>query len=414
MKSHPVLLRLCSLASGASLIAGGLALSACGSGAGNLFAEVEPPPEQTQPLALDPGATPSSPNELTPPAPATMSSTEAGELTTGDLPLSGGNPLPNSPPSGGIDPADDPPGDPPGDHPEMGPGLPFVVSVSPEDGATAVEGDTTIVVAFSEPMNQELTEAAYQSEGIPSSSVSFSWSEDGTELTITPNEPLQYATGSDPAEVEARRHSFFISASAADLEGQRLAKPYEFSFSLLRQIDLTFFAVQDRNLSGSFRSNDTYGSQQCARNQVNMCVGDSRVGGDDEQYKGFISFALSELPSSMLRVSQARLNLDITATSGNPFASLGRLMLERANFDVIGLEAFSADSLDVLGPIAASGGAGTTVSADVASPVEAAWRERGMAQFRFRFEDVTDEDNTSDVLLSDWDTQSLDVSYLIP
>jgi hypothetical protein len=144
-----------------------------------------------------------------------------------------------------------------------------------------------------------------------------------------------------------------------------------------------------------------------------MCVGDVRVGGDNEQYKGFISFELSDLPEAAQSVS-AELTFEITGLSGNPFGGLGGLVLEHASFDVIGSEAFSAQALDELGMIANAGGTGTIVSADVAAAFMADRSERAMTQYRFRFQDDTDGDNTSDAIMSAWDTQTIDVSYLIP
>jgi hypothetical protein len=399
MKRYPVILSLCSLA----CCLGSLA---CGSEQPGLFDEVslpaqgvnpdEPapvmmlPPTDVEPNPSEPGATPPD-----------------SEVPPDDLPFM--MPAPMSPP----DPVEPTPMDPP-DPPEVEPLRPIIIAVSPEDGATAVDGDTELVIEFSVPMNRELTEAAYQSEGIPSTGVTFSWNEESTVLTITPDEPLEYAVGTDPAEVEALAYSFFLSASAEDAEGNQLAAPEEFSFSVLRQIDVSFFAVQDRDLTGSWRSDGAYGSQQCARNQINMCVGDARVGGDNEQYRGFITFDLSSLPESMARVSAAQLNLQITGMSANPFGGLNGLILEHASFDVIGPDAFGAQALSNLGRIATAGAAGTVVSADVLATVEVDAAERGMTQYRFRFGNATDNDNNSDVILSAWNTQSIELSYLIP
>jgi hypothetical protein len=89
-------------------------------------------------------------------------------------------------------------------------------------------------------------------------------------------------------------------------------------------------------------------------------------------------------------------------------------VLEHARFDVIGEEAFSAEPLAELGLIASEAGAGTGISADVSSAILEDIQAGALAQYRLRFEDVTDDDNTSDVVMSDWETQRLDVSYLIP
>jgi hypothetical protein len=373
---------------------------ACG-GNGALFDEL-PPVERG--AAVLPDAVPAM-NEPSP-APVTPEEemrTDLSELVSEDgLPLVGNVPGPVT-----MDPTPVP--DPP-EEPAVSEG-PAIISVTPEDGASGVSNDANIVIRFSEPMDQQATEAAYQSESLPSDSVSFIWNEDGTELTIVPDQLLEYATGAVPDEVEARRVTFFVSASATDVEGRRLGQPYEGSFSLLRQIEFTLFAVQDRDLSGSFRSNDTYGAGDCARGQINMCVGDVRVAGQSEQYRGFISFELLPVPDEAVDVS-ALLSLQIADTSGNPFGNLGDLMLEHASFDEIGPDAFSADALDDLGAIAEPGGA--ILSADVTSAVIADHLERDVTQYRLRFEDETDGDGLSDTMISAWDTQTIDVSYLLP
>jgi hypothetical protein len=408
MKRHVAVFGLCSVACS-------LGSLGCGSDTGTLFDEVALPAQGAPPDVPEPEmAAPNPDPEAMPVQPSTMSPN--GEQPDPELPLSEG------PMEGEVTPPDtvgEPPvmTDPP-DPPEPSPILPTIVAVSPENGATAVESDAEIVVQFNVPMNRELTEAAYQSEGIPSSSVTFSWNDESTELTITPIDPLEYASGPDPDNVVARRLSFFISASAEDAQGNQLAAPEESSFSLLRQIDLTLFAMQNRDLTGNWRSNGTYGAAQCARNQTNVCVGDVRVNGQNEQYRGFITFDLSSLPESMARVSAAQLTLQITATSSNPFNSLGALFLEHARFDAIGPDAFEADALAGLGRIAMAGGAGTTLSANVLSALEVDVANRagdgGVTQYRLRFEGFTDNDNNSDVILSAWNTHSLELSYLIP
>lgn len=364
-----------------------------------------PPSEQAG--NEQPGSVPQQPGSA-PPTSEQPSGDQPGseQPSDDDLPLSGGFPTP--PVTGGAEPAPVP------DAPQSPePEGPVIVSVSPADGAVGVDNAQNIVIAFSAPMARDATEAAYQSESVPSSSVSFIWNDASTELTIVPDAPLAYPVGDDPAAVPVRRVSFFISASATDVDGRSLPAPFESSFSLLRLVELTSFAVQDRDLSGNFRSNGTYGAGQCARGQINMCVGDSRVSGLNEQYSGFISFELPALPDEARSVS-AELTLEITGTSGNPFNGLGGLVLEHASFELIGSEAFESDALDEMGLIANSGGTGTVVSADVASAVLTEQAGRSMTQYRLRFEDETDADTTSDLIISAWDTQTLDISYLIP
>ena len=382
--------------------AGWLCLAACGQSNGNLFdGEIAPPTDPPPaPDMMQIEAVPEAPPVLETPASPT-------ETTRNDLPLTNQD-KPAAPP------AKEPPLLPEMPAPEMPPATegPRVLSVSPANGARGVSNDVEIVIEFSAPMDEAQTEAAYQSEGIPSSSVSFSWNEEGTELTITPNDPLDYPSGSDPADVVSPPINFFLSTSAQDRAGRHLSAPAESSFALLRQINISLAAQQNRDLTGNWRSNDTYGQGDCARNQDTVCVGDSGTGGI--QYKGFMSFALAGLPSDMAQLQSARLNFQITERPGNPFNGLGALTLDHAAFEAIGPEAFEGDPLAALGRIATAGAAGTVLQVDVRNALAADVGKRDRAQFRLAFEEVTNENGNADTLISTWDTQRIDVSYLIP
>lgn len=408
MKSYPVALSFCSAISG-------LLLSACGAGNGELFEEVDAPSAlEPQPPIVDPGAEPPvtpapDPVEMQPPpAPPPDDSMSPPEVPDDELPLSGED-------DDDIDePDEEEPPAPPPDEPEIV--LPEVVSVSPENGATGVAGETELVITFNVPMNRAATEAAYQSEGIPSSAVSFSWNEDSTVLTVTPNQPLAYDSGSDPADVQARRYSFFISSSAEDVEGNHLPTPEEFSFFVLREIVASVTAEQDSTLTGNFRSDGQYGTAQCAPGSDMTCVGDVRVNNANRQYKGFVTFDLSFLPSEMVRVSRATLRLEISNVSGDPWGNgnLGRLMLEHTEFESIGSAAFTSDPVTQVGPIANDVDPETVVSRDVSSVVAADAVTRKIAQFRLTFENATNNDLGADAILSARETQILDIAYLTP
>jgi hypothetical protein len=138
-----------------------LSVAACGGDNGALFddiegplSEVEAPPadgSEDRPAADDPG------DEADP---ANDDPARADEGPPGDLPIGGPDELP-----------DDETEEPVVTEPER----PSIVSVTPTDGAVGVSNEQPIVVTFSTPMDRQATERAYQSEGIPSSSVSFSW-----------------------------------------------------------------------------------------------------------------------------------------------------------------------------------------------------------------------------------------------
>lgn len=383
--------------------------AACGNN-GELFNDV---------LAGSAGGEPTpSTGEPTPePAPEPSLEPDPSEAGPLDEPTSSGQPTPGEMPIAGEIPRVEPEPSPPEGEPEPipEPSGPVIVSVSPENGARGVENDAPIVLRFSEPMDRPSTEAAYQSELVPSRSVVFSWNEDSTQLDITPTEPLEYGEGSSAELAEARRVSFFISASAASREGEPLERPYEFSFSLSRRVSFVVPALADRGKSGNYRSNDSYGAGACAEDEPNMCVGDVRVGRQSAQYKGFISFELeSALPEEAREVS-AELRLALTGTSGNPFANLGSLLIEHVRFDEIGLDAFDAQPLDELGTMAAVDDAGSELSAEVSSALLADLQaSQVLSQYRLAFEDATDADVASDAIISALDTQRLEVSFLVP
>jgi len=413
MKSYPVAISLYSAA--CSLI-----LAACGSNNGPLFEEVEAPTDMMMPDDGNPPDTEPPPGDDGMPDDAEDTSSEP---PNDEMPLDGETPVDEG--DDEVDGEEDDPPDmePPVEEPppEPEPTGPTIIEVFPENGATGVDGETPIIITFSEPMNQAATEAAYQSEGIPSTGVSFAWNEDGTELTITPDEPLVYDSGPDPASVQALRYSFFISSSAEDLEGESLGDAAEFSFTVLREIEGIFSAVQDRDLTGNWRSDGTYGgpnaNSNCSKDTTqNMCVGDAT---DNDGWRGFTTFDLSVLPESMARLTGATLSFQVTSGDGTPFGNgnnaLGQLMVDRVSFDAIGVPAFTAPTTGVVGPITQPGVAvGSVLSLNVLSAVTADAEAGGLAQFRLRFERSTDNRLDADVIRSDWDTHTLAVNYLIP
>lgn len=407
MKNSPVVLpmshlgkrRRAPLCHGSAALGGvwlvlGLLSSSCSAENGELFPELSPSAASSLPEGGSSSPEPAEdvPREIAAPTP----DPEAPELPEIDLPLGGQLPVPPRP-------SEAPPAVPEG---------PVVLSVSPANGAVGVANEASIIITFSEPMDRVSTEAAYQSESIPSGSVRFEWSDDDTVVRIVPSTPPAYGTGPDRARAAARRVAYFLSASAQSQGGAPLARPYEFSYSLLRQVELSISAVQDRDLSGSFRSNDTYGAGQCAREEINMCVGDVRVRGESEEYRGFMSFVMAELPADATDV-RAELRLEITGMSGNPFGNLGGLVLEHLRFDAIGADAFGVGALEELGLIASDGDTGSVLGADVSAALLTDG-PGALSQYRLRFEDAPDGDGDSDAIRSAWDTQRLDVSYLVP
>jgi Bacterial Ig-like domain len=114
---------------------------------------------------------------------------------------------------------------------------PTIVSIEPANGAVGVKKDTNIVVTFSQPMNTLETEAAYYSknEELDGANVRFSWNTDNTELTIDPNNDLQYNSGTHPDEVIERQYGFGFTEKTVDADGNFLPN-IDFSFGTLKII----------------------------------------------------------------------------------------------------------------------------------------------------------------------------------
>ena len=88
---------------------------------------------------------------------------------------------------------------------------PAVGSITPHDGATFVEPDDPIVVTFNQPMDRASVEAGVKLRAVGGAATpgSFEWDEDGTVVTLTPDEPMELLT----------LHDVTISAGLASVSG---------------------------------------------------------------------------------------------------------------------------------------------------------------------------------------------------
>jgi hypothetical protein len=293
-------------------------------------------------------------------------------------------------------------------------GAPTIVEVSPSDGATGVPVTAVVTLTFSEPMNTAAVQAAYSSGELPASSVTFSWSAGNTVLQIAPNQPLTLATGTSPATTTAKHYAFEIGTGAVDQGGDALA-PFSSGFSTLRAVTQTLGAVQDRSLTGNWRSDDVYGDNSCTQSgSTTTCIGDSS--NSNSTYRGFVTFDLSALPAQTEGFSTAQLGMSVDNMRGSPFADLGSLLVEHVSFDSISLDAFNSAALS--SPISLSSsatlGVGAQLDFDVLSPAADDLPALGRSQFRFRFTTGTNSDDSGDLIEVLWATEKLTVTCLIP
>jgi hypothetical protein len=286
-----------------------------------------------------------------------------------------------------------------------------ITSSVPADGATGVRRDTSLSIAFSQPMDRASVEAAFGSDSLPAAAPEFHWDSAGMLLNIVLGAPLSYAAGDDPSQVSALRYDYRISALAHDLAGHALPESHV-SFATLREIHVGLSALGDPNLTGNWRSDGTYGTDSCAQAGTNLCVGDSSFG-PNAGYRGFVSFDPSALAVSRAELTRADFSIQVVSVLGNPFGGLGPLELEPASFAAIGPDAYLAPASAASGNVAAAL-AGAVLSIDVRAAVQAALTSGERAQFRLLFQSQSDGDGVTDLLFTSRASATLQVVYLVP
>lgn len=106
---------------------------------------------------------------------------------------------------------------------------PTVLSVSPKNGEENVPINTSVIVEFSESMNEDTTERAFTI--LPSVQGTFSWSEQSTVMTFTPKSYL----------AEGETYTAMVGTDAKDTAGNDLEDAYVWIFKTASgsQIDTT-------------------------------------------------------------------------------------------------------------------------------------------------------------------------------
>jgi hypothetical protein len=287
---------------------------------------------------------------------------------------------------------------------------PRVSSSVPANEAVGVRRDTSLSIAFNEPMDRASVEAAFVLGNLPAGTSTFHWDSAGTLLNIVLAAPLEYASGSDPNQLQAQRYEYWLSSAAHDFAGHALPETH-LAFSTLRQIQTSVSAEQDPALSGNWRSDGIYGTDSCAPGGASLCIGDSSFG-PNASYRGFLSYDLASLAAA-LEITQAKLEVSVGSVLGSPFAGLGQLGLEHTSFTAITPDAFLASAPPFIAS-AASVPAGNVLSLDVLAALQADLAGAGSSQYRLRFQTASDGDGSTDLLFLGRASARLRVSYLLP
>ncbi len=281
--------------------------------------------------------------------------------------------------------------------------VPTVVETIPADSAVGVRDDVALVIRFSTAMDQAATQAAYQSASIPAALVTFAWNDAGDELTVTPNAPLAYASGSDPG-VAALAYDFTITTAARSLDDAMLAADVEVGFTTLRHIDQVL--EHDAELSGNVgATSGALGSTM---------LGDRNT---DEAVRWGVTFDLAELAPDVAEVESAELRASWNQQSGNPWAGLGGgTVYQQVQFASLD-EAFDAPGLGMGSGLFGSV-ADVDVMRDAAEPLAAVLDDLdgfgGLLQLRLRWLLDSDDDGAYDSVTIVADDLELHVSYLAP
>lgn len=287
---------------------------------------------------------------------------------------------------------------------------PVLMSTSPQTGAVGVLPEATIEFTFSEPMDAQSTEAAYESQDLPADSVSFDWNEDGTVLTLTPNEPLPTATASEFKAELPLEFEIAFESTAESKSGEMLAEAVKLEFKTA--VRTTLSLQRDDSRSAGLRS-DGY-------EDSSLYAGDSPL---DEIWVAVMTFAKDALPTDIIRFESAELSGTFTQYQ-DPFDVLGELNLYGATFMAATWSAIETDIAQE--PLVAGiPGGETSVPGGETTPVEMNLDVRDYVasghhgaftifpgfQFAFAFESVSVDAVANWVTFSD---PTLEVVFLVP
>ncbi len=304
-------------------------------------------------------------------------------------------------------PTEPPPPPPPGDTTP-----PSIVSVTPNNGAIGVAKDAKIRIEFSEPMNRQATELAYQSADMPA--VSFTWFSNDTKLEIDPVSDLEYTN-------TGKLYNFKLKNTATDVAGNALAA-FGSSFTTFKE--LTRKLISDDALNGFVRGDGFVDTTH------DVVAGDSSVT-DNAQLKGFFGFDLSSLETDGLTVpdniASATLRVNQFGVRGSPYTDLilGNKHLLAAHVDygaVLNFNDFNTPILHDLGDLSTDASLGYKTNSNALESVKDDWTNRttrkNRSQFMLFFPKTTDGDGiTDDVRLGSRagaNPPELTVTFLVP
>jgi hypothetical protein len=187
---------------------------------------------------------------------------------------------------------------------------PTVSSTSPTSGEQGAARRPGIVVTFSEPMDKASAQAAFSitSPGGFNSGV-FSWNSEGTVMTYLSDATFNYG----------QNVNWRVSTAAKDLAGNAMTADVTRTFRVRRQQTVKLFSVA--SLDGNISNTGTVQTGGI----FDGTVGDMN---NNTYRRGFLSFDLSTLPSDLIQINGATLNVRQAIVAGDPYGKMGNLLAE--------------------------------------------------------------------------------------
>jgi hypothetical protein len=282
---------------------------------------------------------------------------------------------------------------------------PSVSSMTPSAGTSGVLEDAVVQLVFSEPMDTDSVELALDASDLEPFSIS--WNDEGTTLTLTPDNGLAYATGNSPINTEANEFGVSVSTDATDLAGNTLDESWFASFSTARRI--TVELAHDPGYTGGVVSSGV----------LQTGSGDDPIVGDHNDNlarRGFIGFSITPLPAGILAVEDAELRADQWLTLGDPMPSLGTAVtIAHIAPESLPGGAYASTPLASLGVFSDedSGSADNTKTMDVTDNVQFDYDAgESHTQYRLSLATATNFNSTTDRVR--YNDEVLEVTYLMP
>ncbi|MBX2797950.1 MAG: Ig-like domain-containing protein [Myxococcales bacterium] len=288
---------------------------------------------------------------------------------------------------------------------------PFVVSSTPAHEARGVAADASLTIVFSEPMDALSVESHLDTVDL--GEVALSWNDEITELTITPNAPLDVVVAAMDSPDAPATYRVVVAPDVMDLAGNELGEIVEIEFFVVRELWGLLAAEPEL-------------TRTVTPSEVAFEIDDPLVVGDNESdlaYRATLSFDLSVLPGSPTELLSAEVTTQQLSKDmwGAPFSDLGTLLLDHVEFDALDSDnainaAFNASQVAEL---SYGGIASSQTHVDVAVAVTDATNAdlaegRTQSQFLLYFDDFTDLDGLVDRAVFSRDDLRLEVVYSAP